>query len=113
MLTNIRLRLAALFHRRRLDRDLEEEIRFHLSMREQRRQREGMSQAAARTEACREFGNATLLKESTRELWTFGRLESVWKDLHYAARSLRKSPGFVAVMVTSLALGIGANATVF
>src|SRR5208282_4001829 len=67
------------------------------------------AQAAAR----QRFGNVALVKEDCRENWTFTWMETVWQDIRYAARTLAKSPGFVAVVVFSLMLGIGANVSVF
>ena len=109
----LRQRLKVLFSRRRLDQDLDDELAFHLEMRQQKLRSEGMTDSEARATARRAFGNAGRLKEDTRGLWMFLWLEQVGRDLLYAVRSLGKSPIVTTVVVLSLTLGIGANTAIF
>jgi predicted permease len=97
--------LKRLRRRRQLDRDLEDELRFHLEMKAE--------ETGDVPEARRRLGNVTLLKEVCRELWAFAALESWWLDIRYAFRTLAKYNGVTLVAVVALGLGIGANTVVF
>ncbi len=93
--------------------ELDEEVQAHLQMDIQNRKDRGESSEQAHAAAMREFGNIALIEDVTRETWGWVRLERLGQDLKYALRQLRRSPVFIATLVATLALGLGATAAMF
>ncbi len=106
-------RLAALFRSRRLDEDLDAELRSHLEMAIDLNLRKGMTAGDARREAVRGFGGVEQVKESYRDQRGIPMIETTLQDLRFGFRLLRRSPGFSILAILCLTLGIGANAAVF
>lgn len=112
-LSTLRARFRALLSRRQLNRDLEEEIRFHLAEKQDCLVNSGVSAVEAHSAARLQFGNPTLLRESCRDAWMFRWLEVTLRDSRYALRLFSKSRGFALTALLALAFGIGATTALF
>lgn len=106
-------RIANLFRRSRLDREIDEELQAHIEMRIEDNVARGMSPKDARREALLRFGNQTAMRERVTDADANLRVENLIRDVRYAARQLRYSPGFALTAILTLAIGIGANVVVF
>jgi predicted permease len=106
-LTALKHLLSRLFRRRQLEQDLQDELDFHIAMRED--QLRGAGDRTPKTTARKQFGNTTRLREDCREVWTFQFFERWWTDLRYAVKGLNQNKAWTGVAVISLGVGIGIN----
>ncbi len=107
------LGLRALLRPTRVELELDAEMQFHIDMQVEQLMQRGMTESDARDAARRSFGNRGQHKEYAREVRYLARVEDFLRDVAYAARSLRRRPSFTIITVLVLAIGIGANTTIF
>jgi predicted permease len=107
------MRIRMVFGRGRESARLDEELRFHLERQIAENRAAGMSAEEARVAALRSFGNPALVRDETRASWSWSGVEQWMRDARYGARTLRRTPGFAAIAIVVMALGIGANVALF
>src|SRR5207244_11279844 len=107
------LRFRSLFRKSTVERELSDELRFHLEKLVEERIAKGVTPEDARYAALRELGGVEQIKEECRDMRRVNHIENFIRDFRYGLRMLARSPGFTAVAVTMVALGIGVNAGIF
>lgn len=109
----IPLRCRTLFRRRRVEQDLDDELRYHVEQQTSQNLAQGMTPAEARRDALRSIGSITAHKEAARDTWGVTLLDELSRDIRYAFRGLRRTPGFSSAAIVTVALGIASSTAVF
>jgi predicted permease len=110
---DLRMRIRAVLFRSREERDLEDELNFHLEMQDLKNRQAGLSKAESRCEALRQFGRPGAVKEECREQRRIGLLERLGQDIRYAMRGFRRTPAFAFTVIATISLGLGVNTAAF
>jgi hypothetical protein len=110
---DLKLRLRALTFQKRVERDLDDELDFHIEMQARKNLLSGMSEADAARRARIQFGGSDQVKEECRDARGVGLIETTWRDVRYALRGFRRSPTFALTVVATIALGLGVVTTLF
>src|SRR5262245_32740738 len=113
MLSKLGTRLSALLRKSEMERELDEELGYHIEQQTKQNIRLGMDPEEARHAARKAFGGVEQAKERSRDARGLRWLEEIWQDLRYGVRMLARNPGFTLIAVITLALGIGVNTVIF
>src|SRR5215475_14039743 len=113
MLNGLKAALRALFRRSQVERELDEELRYHIERQTEQNIRLGMNPEEGRSAAIKTFGGVEQARERSRDARGVRWIEDLWRDLSYGARMLVKNPGFTSIAVLTLSLGVGANTAIF
>src|SRR3981189_3276114 len=110
---DLRMRIRALFFRGREERELEEELGFHLEMQVLKNRQAGMSEAESRRQAVLRFGRPAAVKEECRDERGIGLIETLGQDNRYALRGFQRAPAFAVTVMATISLGLGVNTAAF